>query len=97
MSATSNSTLGQNNSKTVAQAAASSIPLDPAALSPAHISVRVTAGAAAAGPRLVTDAGGTPDANTATLSADGATLSFEADVTEAELLYASDSMGTGLG
>lgn len=46
-------------------------------------SVRVTAGAAAAGPRQITDAGGTPSATVATISDDGKTLTFEANVTTA--------------
>jgi hypothetical protein len=49
--------------------------------------VRVTGGAAAAGPRQVTDAGGTPSATVATLSADGATLTFEGTVTDAVISY----------
>ena len=51
------------------------------------ISVRVTAGAAAAGPRQITDAGGTPSATVATLSNDGKTLTFEAGVTAFVLVY----------
>lgn len=43
--------------------------------------LRVTAGAAAAGARFVTDAGGTPSTTVATLSDDGKTLTFEAAVT----------------
>jgi hypothetical protein len=50
----------------------------PAALGAFAVSVRVTAGAPAAGPRIMTDAGGTPDATHATLSDDGKTITFEA-------------------
>lgn len=67
--------------KTVSQAAAATITLSPPALSVPM--VRVTAGAAAAGPRIVTDAGGTPSATVCTLSDDGATLTFEGNVTGA--------------
>lgn len=51
------------------------------------VSVRVTAGAAAAGPRQITDAGGTASATVALLSDDGTTLTFEAGVTGFVLLY----------
>lgn len=43
--------------------------------------LRVTAGAAAAGARLTTDAGGAPSATVATISDDGKTVTFEAGVT----------------
>lgn len=43
--------------------------------------LRVTAGAAAAGVRIVGDVGATPSATVATLSDDGKTLTFEAGVT----------------
>lgn len=43
--------------------------------------LRVTAGAAAAADRLVSDSGGTPSATVATLSDDGTTITFEAAVT----------------
>lgn len=43
--------------------------------------LRVVAGAAAAGARLTTDEGGTPSATVATISDDGKTVTFEADVT----------------
>lgn len=49
--------------------------------------LRVTAGAAAAGHRNVTDAGGTPAATLATISDDGKTLTFEANVTGFVLTY----------
>lgn len=49
--------------------------------------VRVTAGAAAAGPRQITDAGGTASATVAKLSDDGKTLTFEAGVTAFVLVY----------
>lgn len=65
----------------------------PPALGPHAVSVRVTAGAATAGPRFVTDAGGTPGApgangpGIATLSDDGKTLTFEGNVTAFVLEY----------
>jgi hypothetical protein len=43
--------------------------------------LRVTAGAAAAGARILTDVGGTPSATVATISDDGKTVTFEAAVT----------------
>jgi len=49
--------------------------------------LRVTAGAAAAGARLVTDAGGTPSATVATLSDDGKTVTFEGTVTAFVIEY----------
>jgi hypothetical protein len=70
---------------TVAQSSASTIPLDPPAL--AVFAARVTGGAAAAGARMVSDAGATASATVATLSADGATLTFEAGVTGAVVSY----------
>lgn len=56
-----------------------------AALSVATL--RVTGGAAAAGARLVTDAGGTPSATVATISDDGKTITFEAGVTAFVIEY----------
>jgi hypothetical protein len=56
-------------------------------------SARVTAGAAAAGPRHITDVGGTPGApgangpGIATISADGKTITFEAAVTAFVIYY----------
>jgi hypothetical protein len=49
--------------------------------------LRVTAGAAAAGARLLTDVGGTPSTTVATLSDDGTTIVFEAAVTGFVLEY----------
>lgn len=49
--------------------------------------LRVTAGAAAAGHRDVTDVGGTPSATLATISDDGKTLTFEAGVTGFVITY----------
>lgn len=49
--------------------------------------LRVTAGAAAAGARAVTDAGGTPSAALATISDDGKTVTFEAGVTAFVVTY----------
>lgn len=49
--------------------------------------LRVTAGAAAAGVRALADAAGTPSATLATLSLDGATLTFEANVTTFIITY----------
>jgi hypothetical protein len=51
------------------------------------IAVRVTAGAAAAGLRMIGDPAATPSATVATLSADGKTLTFEAGVTGFVLVY----------
>lgn len=49
--------------------------------------LRVTAGAAAAGPRQVTDVGGTAAATLATISDDGKTVTFEANVTAFVIEY----------
>lgn len=51
------------------------------------ITLRVTAGAAAAAHRNVTDVGGTPSASLATLSDNGKTLTFETTVTGFVLTY----------
>lgn len=72
---------------TVAQSAATTITLDPPALSPGVCQARVTGGAAAAGVRHVSDAGATPSATVCKLSADGKTLTFEANVTGAVVSY----------
>ena len=50
-------------------------------------SVRVTAGAAAAGLRQIGDAGATASATVATLSDDGKTVTFEAGVTAFVIVY----------
>lgn len=50
-------------------------------------SVRVTAGAAAAGLRQIGDAAATPSATVATLSDDGKTITFEAGVTAFIIVY----------
>ena len=102
MSTTSLQQLGTLTKLSVSQAAAATIELDPPALDPSQVSCRVTGGAAAAGPRVITDEGGTPDATAgqlavATLSADGKTLTFEANVTDAELSYLANAVSTGLG
>lgn len=81
--------------KTVSQTAASTVTLSPAAQGPAGVSVRVTTGTLAAGVYVVTDAGGTARAaDTAngilgicTLSDDGATLTFSANLTGAVVSY----------
>lgn len=52
------------------------------------IAVRVTAGTAAAGVRLVGDSGATPSATVCALSDDGTTLTFEAAVTGFVVIYA---------
>ena len=49
--------------------------------------LRVTAGAAAAGVRQVTDVGGTPSSSVATISDDGKTITFEAGVTGFVITY----------
>lgn len=97
MSITSNPHLGTEVKKTIEQVASNNVLLNPAATGPSYVSVRVLAGAAAVGPRLVTDSGGTPDASTATLSDDGKTLTFEGDVTQVELKYTSHAITTGIG
>lgn len=51
------------------------------------LAVRVTAGAAAAGGRLVLDSGGTPAAGACTVSDTGKTLTFEGTVTGLVLMY----------
>lgn len=62
---------------TVAGAAASaSIALSPPALS-GTVQLRITAGAAAAGPRQISDVGATLSATVARISDDGATLTIE--------------------
>lgn len=71
--------------KTVSQSAALTVPLAPPALT--IVSVRVTAGAAAAGVRTVSDASATPSASVVALSNDGATLTFEGNVTGAVVVY----------
>lgn len=53
------------------------------------LSLRVTAGAAAAGERMISDVGGTASATVATLSDDGTTLVFEANVTGFVLVYSA--------
>jgi hypothetical protein len=63
----------------------------PAVLNAGCVAVRVTGGAAAAGPRIVTDAGGTPSATVCTLSDDGKTLTFEAAVTDFVIEYLARS------
>lgn len=77
---------------TVSQAAAATITLSPPALA-GTVSVRVTAGSAAAGGRIIVDAAGTPaqigtsGVYLATLSDDGATLTFETTLTGAIVSY----------
>lgn len=78
-------TMLQPKTETVSQSAATTISLNPPAL--AVFGVRVTGGAAAAGVRTVTDAGGSASATVCKLSADGATLTFEANVTGAVVSY----------
>jgi len=70
---------------TVSQTSATTITLDPPAL--AVFGVRVTGGAAAAGVRMITDAGGSASSTICTISDDGATLTFEAGVTGAVVSY----------
>ncbi len=72
--------------KTITQAAASTMTLTPPALCAGVCSVRVTTGVAP-GIRQVTDAGGTPSTTVCTLSADGTTLTFEANVQVATVSY----------
>jgi len=51
------------------------------------VTLRVTAGAAAAGVRAVTDAGGSASSSVALISDDGKTLTFETTVTGFVLTY----------
>lgn len=74
---------------TVAQTAALTVPLDPPAL--LVQSVRVTAGAAAAGLRQIGDAAATASATVCKLSDDGSTLTFEANVEGAIVVYMARS------
>lgn len=74
---------------TVSQTAALTVPLDPPAL--LVQSVRVTAGAAAAGLRQIGDAAASASATVCKLSDDGATLTFEANVTDAIVVYMARS------
>lgn len=71
--------------RTITQSTSVDVVLDPPALGPASITARVTTGTALAGVYRVTDSGGTEvDSATlgvATLSDDGATLTFAAAVT----------------
>lgn len=53
--------------------------------------LRVTAGAAAAGARAVSDSGATPSASLATISDDGKTVTFEAGVTAFVITYSPRS------
>lgn len=74
----------------LAAATVTGLKLDPGELLPpigTILSLRVTAGAAAAGHRNVTDVGGTAAATLATVSDDGKTLTFEAGVTAFVLQY----------
>lgn len=63
------------------------------------LSLRITAGTAGAGPSIVTDAGGTPTAiaalaaSVATISDDGATLTFDAAVTAYVISYNPRAVG----
>lgn len=62
--------------------------------------LRVTAGAAAAGARIIGDAGATPSATVAALSDDGTTITFEGTVTAFVLGYRpriATAMGTDFG
>lgn len=101
MSTESLSHLGARTVRTVSQASSVDIELSPPALDASQIAVRVVGGTALAGVYQVTDAGGTPvDSATlgmATLSADGATLTFAAAVTDAELSYLSNHVSSGQG
>src|SRR3990172_11832968 len=53
--------------------------------------LRVTAGAAAAGARFTTDDGGTPSVTVATISDDGKTVTFGAGVTDFVITYSPRS------
>lgn len=74
--------------KTISQASATTIVLDPPALCPAVVSARVTGGTAGQNVYICTDAGGTAvDGAICKLSADGVTLTFAAAVTDAVVSY----------
>ena len=82
--------------RTVAQTAAATIALSPPAR-PGTVMCRVTTvGTAAAGIRAVADVGATPSATLATLSDDGATLTFEGTVTGAVIQYTPKPTDTEL-
>lgn len=73
---------------TISQAADVDVILDPPALCPAVVSVRVTGGTSAANVYIVSDSGATPvDGAICKLSADGTTLTFALDVTDAVVSY----------
>lgn len=71
------------------QSSATTMTLNPPALM--IQSVRVTAGAAAAGLRQIGDSGATASATVCKISDDGITLTFEAGVTAATILYMPQS------
>lgn len=78
-------------SATVAQTAATTVTLDPPALSPATTTVRVTAGVSL-GAYMVVDADGVAvnvgtEIGVCKLSADGATLTFASNVEGAKVTY----------
>ena len=84
---------GQSLKQAIVQASAVVVTLNPPAAD--VITARVTAGTALAGPRVITDSGGTPTApaganalpGVATLSDDGTTLTFDAAVTNVTVEY----------
>lgn len=90
--------------RTITIASATTMAISPAALGPGTMSVRVVTGTAT-GARDVQDSGGTPTTTVATLSDDGATLTFEAAITVAVVDYlprsasdiTADFPQTGLG
>lgn len=73
----------------VDQTAALTIPLDPPAL--LVQSVRVTQGAATLGMYLIGDSAATPAAGICAISDDGATLTFNANVEKAVIVYMARS------
>jgi hypothetical protein len=73
--------------RAISQAAAAVVVLDPPAQGMATTYANVTAGAAAAGVRTIADDTEAPSATLATLSDDGTTLTFEANVTDVVVDY----------
>lgn len=87
--------------RAISQTSNVAVTLDPPAQGPASLTVRVTAGTALAGVYRATDSGGTAvDSATlgvATLSDDGATLTFAAAVTDVVVDYVPRSDSDILG
>lgn len=76
--------IADSESVTITQSAATAMTVDGSRV---IRSVRVTAGTATAGPRTITDNAFIPTATAVALSTDGTTLTFEANVTDAVVVY----------